>query len=82
MKIRLLWMLFIVFIVTPYGCTLLIPKHATKTKAEFYAEKKDCDKESRTYYQTRNIVDSDSEVATRSLEYSRRCLKEKGWHYF
>ena len=84
MKIRLLSLFFILYVFGLYGCTFLIPKHETKTKAEFYADQNECDKKARTYVNSLNIYIErpDDAQANEHLNYSRRCLKEKGWYYF
>lgn len=82
MKNRLLILSLIMLFFSPYGCTFLIPEHETKTKAEFHIDKKDCDKQAWVYTQSLKTYDSDDALASQHLNYSRKCLKDKGWHYF
>jgi hypothetical protein len=82
MRIKLLNLIFIMLIFGLFSCTFLTPKHETKSKADFYADKKVCDEKAWSYTQSLNIIDSDDAEGTQYMNYSRNCLKEKGWYYF
>lgn len=82
MKIRLISLFFVMFVFGPYGCTFLLPEHETKTRAEYYMDREECDKDARAYIKSQNLVGSEDIELDEQLNYSRRCLKEKGWFYF
>ena len=82
MKIRLLSLLFVMFVFSLYGCAFLFPEHETKTRAEYYTDSEACDKDARAYIRSQNLAGSEDNELDQQLIYSRRCLKEKGWFYF
>ena len=82
MKIKILTLLLIISLFIPFGCSYLIPNHPTKPESEFHTDKKECDKLAREYVQYRNDqYRTDGPMITDQIEYSRRCLKSKGWTY-
>lgn len=82
MKIRLICLTLLMVVFSSYGCSLFIPNHESKTEAEFYADKEECDKKAWKHTRALNIIGSQDKAAIEHTNYSRKCLKEKGWYYF
>lgn len=87
MKIKRLMLVLILSIFIPFGCSTLVPENPTKPESEFYADKKECEASAREYSLSRAgsmTSPRDGEAYrqyTEEMEYSRRCLRNKGWTY-
>jgi len=59
------------------GCYALVPQHPGKSKSEYAADKKECEKVARSF-----TFDSQEDFTTiDEIQYARQCLKGKGWRY-
>jgi len=59
------------------GCSAFVPQHSTKSKSEYSADKKECEKKARSFvfYGQEDFTKIDE------IQYTRKCLKDKGWSY-
>ncbi len=77
MRIKILSLFLILSIFVFYGCSTLIPNHPTKPESEYYVEKTECEKAARSIAISQQY---DFRV-TDERDYTRKCLKDKGWSY-
>ncbi len=63
------------------GCTptFLVPSHPEKSKQDYFADKKECEKKARVY---RNSQQAGYAREKDELFFTRECLSQKGWRYF
>ncbi len=72
-----LLLLLITFITN--GCSYfdLVPRHPTKDKSEFIADKKKCEQLVRSFHEDF----PDIYTVNDEIMYIKDCLKDKGWDY-
>ncbi len=60
-----------------FGCSAFVPQHSTKSKSEYPADKRECEKMARSFvfYGQEDFTKIDE------IQYTKTCLKDKGWRY-
>lgn len=59
------------------GCSTLVPQHSTKSKSEYSADKKECEKKARSFV----FYGQEDFTMIDEIQYTNECLKGKGWSY-
>jgi hypothetical protein len=59
------------------GCSTFVPQNATKSKSEYPADKKECEKMARSFV----FYGQEDFTTIDEIQYTRECLKDKGWSY-
>jgi len=69
--------LMVLFCSLVSGCSAFVPQHLTKSKSEYSADKKECEKMARSF-----VFDSQEDFTMiDEIQYTKQCLKGKGWRY-
>ncbi|MBU0970196.1 MAG: hypothetical protein KKC20_06090 [Proteobacteria bacterium] len=59
------------------GCYKMVVVHPEKSEAQFYGEKKICEKKARDYA----VEMREDWSASDEISHTRRCMQENGWNY-
>ena len=59
------------------GCSAFVPQHSTKSKSEYSADKKECEKMARSFV----FYSQEDFTMIDEIQYTKECLKGKGWRY-
>ena len=77
MKIWMNFLLLLISCTIIFGCSALVPEHPGKSKSDYYIDKKECERQARSFaydsQQDFSIIDEMSNI--------RDCMRTKGWRY-
>lgn len=75
---KFLKILLALLVIVCFGCSPLIPKHPTKSKQAYHADKADCEKKGREQASSQQGMYF---TPKDEILFTRDCLKKKGWKY-
>jgi hypothetical protein len=59
------------------GCSTFVPQNLTKSKSEYPADKKECEKKARSFV----FYGQEDFTMIDEIQFTNECLKDKGWRY-